>query len=122
MRAIDAPPGAIDLCGTGGDGHGHAQYLHRGLLRGGGGGVPVAKHGNRSTSSRSGAADVLEALGVKIDLEPDAAAQVLRETGIVFLFAQTHHPAMRHVAGAAPGRSASAPSSICWGRWPIRRG
>ena len=63
-----------------------------------GAGVPVAKHGNRSASSKSGAADILEALGVKIGLEPDAAAKVLAETGIVFLFAQVHHPAMRHVA------------------------
>jgi anthranilate phosphoribosyltransferase len=59
--------------------------------------VPVAKHGNRSATSKSGAADILEALGVKIDLEPDQASQVLAETGIVFLFAQVHHPAMRHV-------------------------
>jgi anthranilate phosphoribosyltransferase len=63
-------------------------------------GVAVAKHGNRSMSSKSGAADILEALGVRIDLEPAAAEQTLRETGIVFLFAQTHHPAMRHVAAA----------------------
>jgi anthranilate phosphoribosyltransferase len=63
-------------------------------------GVSVAKHGNRSMSSKSGAADILEALGVKIDLEPRAAEKVLAETGIVFLFAQTHHPAMRYVASA----------------------
>jgi anthranilate phosphoribosyltransferase len=60
----------------------------------------VAKHGNRSASSRSGAADVLEALGIKIGLEPDIAASVLNETGLTFLFAQTHHPAMKHVANA----------------------
>jgi anthranilate phosphoribosyltransferase len=62
-----------------------------------GAGVPVAKHGNRSATSKSGAADILEALGVKIDLEPDRASAVLAQTGIVFLFAQVHHPAMRHV-------------------------
>jgi len=62
-----------------------------------GAGVPVAKHGNRSATSKSGAADILEALGVRIDLEPARASQVLAQTGIVFLFAQVHHPAMRHV-------------------------
>ncbi|HWC62343.1 MAG TPA: anthranilate phosphoribosyltransferase, partial [Rhizomicrobium sp.] len=60
-------------------------------------GVPVAKHGNRAASSKSGAADILEALGVKITLPPRTAERVLAETGIVFLFAQTHHPAMKHV-------------------------
>jgi anthranilate phosphoribosyltransferase len=60
----------------------------------------VAKHGNRSASSRSGAADVLEALGVNISLAPDAASTVLAETGLVFLFAQTYHPAMKHVGAA----------------------
>jgi anthranilate phosphoribosyltransferase len=60
--------------------------------------VPVAKHGNRAASSKSGAADILEALGVNIGLAPDAASNVLAKTGIVFLFAQTHHPSMRHVA------------------------
>jgi len=63
-------------------------------------GVPVAKHGNRSMSSKSGAADILEALGVKIDLEPDLAQRVLDQVGLVFLFAQTYHPAMRHVSAA----------------------
>jgi anthranilate phosphoribosyltransferase len=62
--------------------------------------VPVAKHGNRSASSRSGAADVLEALGVNIALAPEAAEQVLGDVGLVFLFAQTYHPAMKHVGAA----------------------
>jgi anthranilate phosphoribosyltransferase len=62
--------------------------------------VPVAKHGNRAASSKSGAADILEALGVKIGLEPQTASRVLAQTGIVFLFAQTHHPAMKHVGAA----------------------
>ena len=65
-----------------------------------GAGVPVAKHGNRSASSRSGAADVLEALGVNIALAPEAAEKVLGDVGLVFLFAQTYHPAMKHVSAA----------------------
>jgi len=97
MRKIEAPANAIDLCGTGGDGHGTLNVSTAAAFVVAACGVPVAKHGNRNMSSRTGAADVLEALGVRIDLEPAAAEHCLREAGLCFLFAQTYHPAMKHV-------------------------
>jgi anthranilate phosphoribosyltransferase len=100
MRPVTAPPEAIDLCGTGGDGLGTLNISTAVSFVVAAAGVTVAKHGNRSASSRSGAADVLEALGVKVGLEPEVASLVLRQAGIVFLFAQTHHPAMKHVGAA----------------------
>jgi anthranilate phosphoribosyltransferase len=100
MRAVDGPATAIDLCGTGGDGLGTLNISTAVSFVVAACGVTVAKHGNRSASSRSGAADVLEALGVRIGLEPPSAARVLEKAGIAFLFAQTHHPAMKHVGDA----------------------
>lgn len=98
MRSIEAPPGAIDLCGTGGDGHNTLNISTAVSFVVAGVGVPVAKHGNRSATSRSGAADVLETLGVKIELSPGQAQRCLEEAGSCFLFARAYHPTMRHVA------------------------
>jgi anthranilate phosphoribosyltransferase len=100
MRPVTAPADAVDLCGTGGDGHGTLNISTAVSFVVAGAGAAVAKHGNRSASSKSGAADILESLGVNLTLEPDAAARVLTQTGIVFLFAQVHHPAMARVAAA----------------------
>ncbi|MBU6298207.1 MAG: anthranilate phosphoribosyltransferase [Alphaproteobacteria bacterium] len=98
MTTIAAPDGAVDLCGTGGDGQGTLNISTAVSFVVAACGVPVAKHGNRNMSSKTGAADVLEALGVKIDLSPAAAEACLQEAGLCFLFAQTYHPAMKHVA------------------------
>lgn len=97
MRKIEAPEGAIDLCGTGGDGQGTLNVSTAASFVVAACGVPVAKHGNRNMSSRTGAADVLEALGVRVDVEPQVAERCLREAGLCFLFAQTYHPAMKRV-------------------------
>src|SRR3954470_4166838 len=96
--AIDAPPGTIDTCGTGGDGFGSFNISTASALIAAASGVPVAKHGNRALSSRSGSADVLTALGVNIEAEPEVVRRCLWEIGIGFLMAPRHHSAMRHVA------------------------
>lgn len=94
---VVAPPGTLDTCGTGGDGAGTFNISTAVALVVAACGVTVAKHGNRAASSKSGTADVLQRLGVKIDLTPDAAQRCLDKAGIAFLFAPTFHAAMKHV-------------------------
>lgn len=88
----------IDTCGTGGGSVTTFNISTAAALVASGAGVRIAKHGNRSFTSKSGSADVLEALGVRIELEPEEMARILDEVGIVFMFAPLLHPAMRHVA------------------------
>jgi anthranilate phosphoribosyltransferase len=97
MLGVKAPADAIDVVGTGGDASGSFNISTCAAFIVAGAGVPVAKHGNRALSSKSGAADVLAALGVKIDLNAEQVGQCIREAGIGFMFAPAHHPAMKNV-------------------------
>ena len=97
MLRVKAPADAVDVVGTGGDGSGSVNVSTCASFIVAGAGVPVAKHGNRALSSKSGAADCLAALGVKIDLTPEQVGRCVREAGIGFMFAPSHHPAMKNV-------------------------
>ena len=109
---IDVRGPIVDLVGTGGDGAHTVNISTMGAIVAAAAGARVVKHGNRAATSSCGAADVLEALGVVIDLPPQASAQLAEETGICFLFAPLYHPALRHaaVARSRPGLTHPGPS------------
>lgn len=98
-KPVPMSPAAVDIVGTGGDLTNSFNISTTAAFVAAGAGLRVAKHGNRSVSSRSGAADVLEALGVKISLTPEQAAECMKQCGITFLFAQCYHSSMRYAAG-----------------------
>ena len=97
MLSVKAPPDAVDIVGTGGDASGSYNISTCAAFIVAGAGVPIAKHGNRALSSKSGAADVLQALGVNIDLSAEQVGLCIRDSGIGFMFAPAHHPAMKNV-------------------------
>lgn len=97
MLGVKAPADAVDVVGTGGDASGSFNISTCAAFIVAGVGVPVAKHGNRALSSKSGAADVLAALGVKLELSPEEVGHCISQAGIGFMFAPSHHPAMKNV-------------------------
>jgi anthranilate phosphoribosyltransferase len=95
---VEAPEDVVDTCGTGGDAKGTINVSTAAAFVARGAGVTIAKHGNRAATSQAGSADVLEALGAEIELGPDQVSRCIKESGIGFMFARTHHPAMKFVA------------------------